>query len=254
MTTATAWYVIPSTNVWARWFNMLHWPYTLWHLSYSVIGAALATELNWALLGWTVLAFFLGMGVAAHALDLLQGDPLRQGINRKALAVVAAVALAGASLIGALQVFWGNVSLWLMIGILLGVLLSAGYNLEWPGFHGDWQFAAWWAVFPFLVGYLAQGIDFEPMVVAVGMFLFITATVQRILSTRVRYLRRKVRGVGISLEIFHEEAVSGNHWPWVVGTAAWDQKRWMLEPDEKALGWLSAGMVVLAAAGLISRV
>ena len=63
MTTA-AWYVVPSKRPWARWFNTLHWPYTLWHLSYVAIGAALADQVNWALLGWTMVAFFLGMGVA----------------------------------------------------------------------------------------------------------------------------------------------------------------------------------------------
>jgi len=36
---ATAWYIIPSGRLLPRWFNTLHWPYTLWHLSYPAMGA-----------------------------------------------------------------------------------------------------------------------------------------------------------------------------------------------------------------------
>lgn len=245
MTTA-AWYILPSQRPWAKWFNMLHWPYTIWHLSYAVIGAALATELDWAILGWTVLAFFLGMGVAAHALDLVQGDPLRQGLNTKVLCVVAAAALALAALIGALQVYWGNISILLLIAILLGVLLSVGYNLEWPGFHGDWQFAAWWAVFPFLVGYLAQGIEFSPTVVAMGIFMFMTAVVQRILSTRVRFIRRKTDDPYLAERFGDPVQVENGDWG--------GGKAWLLAADETALAWMSAAMMLLAAATLLPHI
>ncbi len=155
MTTA-AWYIVPSKSLWARWFNTLHWPYTLWHLSYPVIGASLATQLNWELLGWTVLAFFLGMGIAAHCFDLIQGDPLRLGLSRRALWVVAMAALTAAAAIGVWQWYAQAVPNVIIIFVGLGMALASGYNLEWPGLHGDWQFAAWWAVFPLLVGYFAQ--------------------------------------------------------------------------------------------------
>ena len=73
MTTTTAWYILDSQRWWARWLNVLHLPYTGWHLSYVVIGASLADTISWTLLGWTLLAFFLGMGIASHCFDLLQG-------------------------------------------------------------------------------------------------------------------------------------------------------------------------------------
>src|SRR5579884_4311101 len=65
---------------WRDYLTLLHPPYTLWHLAYVVVGAALAPQLEWGLLGWTVLAFFLAMGVGAHALDELNGRPLRTRI------------------------------------------------------------------------------------------------------------------------------------------------------------------------------
>ena len=81
-------------GLWADWWTMLHPPYTVWHLSYAVLGAGLAPRLSWAMLGATVLAFFLAVGVAAHALDELQGRPLGTGISARTLRIVAGAALA----------------------------------------------------------------------------------------------------------------------------------------------------------------
>src|SRR4029078_5999844 len=46
---------------WRAYVTLLHPPYTLWHLSYVCIGAALAPEFRWGILGLALLAFFLGM-------------------------------------------------------------------------------------------------------------------------------------------------------------------------------------------------
>ena len=54
---------------WRDYVTLLHPPYTLWHLSYVAIGAALAPAMKWGLLGWTLLAFLLAMGIGAHAHD-----------------------------------------------------------------------------------------------------------------------------------------------------------------------------------------
>jgi len=60
---------------------LLHPPYTLWHLSYAALGAGLAPVLDWWRLGLTLLVFFAGTGVAAHALDELKGRPLGTGFS-----------------------------------------------------------------------------------------------------------------------------------------------------------------------------
>jgi len=244
---AAAWYIVPSENPWARWFNLLHWPYTLWHLSYVVIGAGLADGLSWPLLGWTLLAFFLGMGVAAHCFDLLHGDPLRLGLKAGQLRFVGLAALAGAMSIGIWQIWAGQVPAQLVFAVPTGAALAYGYGQEWKGFHGDWQFASWWAVFPFLVGYLAQGLDFSFELLPVGIFLFLTARVQRILSTRVRYLRRQVGKATVALETWHE-----GQQEWLFG--AMELKPWLLAADEKALGWLAAAMVLYAVSGLLFHI
>ncbi|MGH9090409.1 MAG: hypothetical protein ACRDZR_03360, partial [Acidimicrobiales bacterium] len=72
-------------GAWREWWTLLHPPYTAWHLSYVVIGACLAPVVNATVLVATVLAFFLAVGVAAHALDELHGRPLGTGIPGPAL-------------------------------------------------------------------------------------------------------------------------------------------------------------------------
>src|SRR5258708_921975 len=136
------------------WWTVLHPPYTLWHLSYVAIGAALAPRIDWTALGATLLAFALAVGVAAHALDEWNGRPLRTGISDRALWTAAAVSLAAAAAIGvAGLVRCGPV---LIPFILAGVVLVLGYSLELFGgaLHTDLGFALARGAFPAAVGYL----------------------------------------------------------------------------------------------------
>ena len=67
---------------WRDLVTLLHPPYTAWHLSYVALGAAAAPRCtptgSLAALG----AFFLAVGVGAHALDELNGRPLRHAAVR----------------------------------------------------------------------------------------------------------------------------------------------------------------------------
>jgi hypothetical protein len=244
--TTPAWYVIPSPRWWARWLNALHFPYTAWHLSYPVLGAMLAETVNWAVLGWTVLAFFLGMGVAAHCADLLNGDPLKLGLRRRHLEVVAVAAVLAAVGIGVWQLWAGNVPQAVALAIPVGALLSSGYGKEWPGLHGDRQFATWWAVFPLMVGYFSQGVALCPALGPALTFALASAYAQRVLSTRARFLRRRVGKAMVSLEAWHEE-----HQEYLYGRPEF--KPWLLAPLDQALMWLSLMMVSLAAGLVVFR-
>ena len=73
------------TGGWRDYVTVLHPPYTLWHLSYVVLGAAAAPEVAFTRLGWTLAAFFLAVGIGAHALDELHGRPLYTKIPRALL-------------------------------------------------------------------------------------------------------------------------------------------------------------------------
>ncbi len=140
----------------ADWWTLLHPPYTLWHLSYVVLGACMAPEVDLAVLGLTVVAFALAMGVGAHALDELQGRPLRTQIADRTLVVVAAVSVLLAVGMGAWMALEQTPWLWPLVAV--GPVLVAGYNLELFGgrLHTDLGFAASWGGFPVLTGYVAQ--------------------------------------------------------------------------------------------------
>src|ERR1019366_1552641 len=73
---------------WRDWWTLLHPPYTAWHLAYVVIGACLAPRVSLSALVATLIAFFLAVGLAAHALDELNGRPLQTRISSPALIAV----------------------------------------------------------------------------------------------------------------------------------------------------------------------
>jgi hypothetical protein len=181
----------------ADWWTLLHPPYTVWHVSYAVLGAGLAPHLDWTVLAATALAFFLAVGLAAHALDELNGRPLGTAIPDRVLWGVAAVGLAGAVALGIIGVSRGRGAL--IPFVIVGVGLVLGYNLELFGgrLHTDLGFAAAWGGFPVAVGYVAQA----PPLTGAGVAAVTAATAaavalsyaQRCLSTPARAIRRRTR-------------------------------------------------------------
>jgi hypothetical protein len=173
---------------WRDYVTLLHPPYTLWHLSYVAVGAAIAPEFHLARLLWALAAFFLALGVAAHALDELHDRPLRTAISSWVLVAVAVVSLAGACAIGiGAAAAWGW---WLLPFVAAGAVLVPAYNLE-LALHSDWGFALAWGAFPALTGYFveAQTLRFEA--IAVAGYAFALSLAQRALSTPVRLARRE---------------------------------------------------------------
>lgn len=189
-TTRPAFYALRSGG-WRDYVTLLHAPYTLWHLSYVAIGAALAPRMDWSLLGWTVLAFLLALGIAAHALDELNGRPLRTRIPASVLVALASLSLAGACAIGvviAAQRTW-----WLLAFVAAGAILVVGYNLELLGgiLHSDLWFALAWGAFPTLTGYFASAERIRPAALVAAAFAVCASLAQRTLSTQVRFARRR---------------------------------------------------------------
>jgi hypothetical protein len=182
----------------ADWWTLLHPPYTLWHLSYVVLGAAIAPAVDLAVLGLSLLAFFLAVGLAAHALDELQGRPLQTRISDQSLRTVAVLALVGACALGLVGVFfWGPVNWALAAAIPVGVVLVVGYDLELFGgrLHTDHAFAWGWGGFPVAVGFVAQSprMTWTSLAAAVAATLAGAGTsyAQRHLSKPARELRRR---------------------------------------------------------------
>jgi len=225
---------------WRDYVSLLHLPYTLWHLSYIAIGACLAPEVDWSLFGWTVAAFALALGVAAHALDELRGRPLRTRIPGAVLGGLAAGSLAGASAIGI--AVSADTTLWLLAFVGAGVFLVLAYNLELAGgrFHTDLWFGLAWGGFPVLTAFFAQAETITWEALLAGAFAALLSLAQRRLSTQVRLVRRRAVAVTGTIEL-----ADGTREP---VTAAW-----LVAAPERALQALTAATVALAAALVVLR-
>lgn len=225
---------------WRDWWTLLHPPYTAWHLSYVVIGACLAPRVDAIRMVATVLAFFLAVGVAAHALDELHGRPLQTGIPRRALLAATAIGLAGACGLGGAGVV--RVGIVLVPFIVAGPLLVVAYNAELFGgvVHTDAGFALAWGAFPVVTAYVAQtsGLAVAPVAAAGGAFALSFA--QRSLSTPARTLRRRTEQVTGSIIL-----TDGSSHPVDAGL--------LLAPLERALRALSWGVVSVAAGLALAR-
>lgn len=233
-------YYAAAPGGWRDWWTLLHPPYTAWHLSYVVIGATLAPRVRLIPLLAALGAFFLAVGLAAHALDELYGRPLRTKIPTAVLTGVTIVGLAGAVALGVLGVIRVG---WPLIPFMVaGPVLVVAYNAELFGgvLHTDAGFAAAWGSFPLLTAYVAQtGRISLGSVLAAGAAFGLSAT-QRSLSTPARMLRRKTSSVSGTVTLADGQAIS------------LDSGRLLL-PLERALRALSWSVVLLAAALAVAR-
>jgi hypothetical protein len=225
---------------WRDYVTLLHPPYTLWHLSYVAIGAALAPEADAARLAWTAAAFALALGVGAHALDELHGRPLATAIPDAVLVALALVSVAAAVAIGiGGALAWTP---WLLPFVVAGAVLVPAYNLElWGGrFHSDLWFALAWGAFPLLTAYVAAAERVRVEAVLAAAFAALLSLAQRRLSTPVRTLRRRVAGVEGT--VVHRDGRREE----LTADA-------LLAAPEGALRALTAATVALAAALLVAR-
>ncbi len=225
---------------WRDYVSLLHLPYTLWHLSYIALGACLAPNVDWSRFGWTVAAFALALGVAAHALDELRGRPLGTRIPGTVLVALAGGSLAGAAAIGI--VVAADATPWLLGFVGAGVFLVAAYNLELAGglFHTDLWFGLAWGGFPVLTASFAQVETITWEALLAGAFAALLSLAQRQLSTHVRLVRRRAVAVKGTIEL-----ADGTH---ELVTAAW-----LVAAPERALRALTAATVALAAALVVVR-
>jgi hypothetical protein len=205
-----------------------------------VIGAALAPHVTLVPLIATLIAFFLAVGLAAHALDEFHGRPLRTQIRGPVLLTVAVVGLTGALGLGAMGVVRVG---WVLIPFLvIGPVLVVAYNAELLGgiVHTDAGFAAAWGAFPLLTSYVAQTGTLSAGSVLAGAAAFGLSAAQRSLSTPARLVRRKSTSVTgqIILADGEELALTADT---------------VLEPLERALRAMSWSVVLLAAALAVAR-
>jgi hypothetical protein len=225
---------------WRDYVTLLHPPYTLWHLSYVAIGAGLAPQLEARRLLVALAAFFLAVGIGAHALDELNGRPLRTKISDRLLVALAAGSIGGAIAIGTYASLLYTA--WLAPLVAAGGFIVCAYNLELFGgaFHSDIWFAVAWGSFPLLAAYLAVAERMSAEALLAAVFAAFLSLAQRHLSTQVRTVRRRVAAVQGTIELLEggQERVTAET---------------LTRAPEAALRALTVAVTALAAALLVLR-
>jgi hypothetical protein len=190
----------------------------------------------WRLAG-TLLAFFLAVGIGAHALDELHGRPLGTGIPTAALTVTAVASITAAMVLGLVVGGWK-----LLPFVVVGGILVYGYNLELFGgvMHSDAWFAVAWGAFPVLVGAYAQHWTLSVAAGVAAVAAFFLSLGQRTLSTPARMLRRRVSAVTVRLT-FNDGSQSE------LGRAE------LLAPIERSLRYFVCATSAVAVAMVLAR-
>jgi hypothetical protein len=235
-----AFYALRSGG-WRDYVTLLHPPYTLWHLSYVAVGAGIATGFAWTKLGLLLAAFFLAVGIGAHALDELRGRPLQTQIPDRTLAVLSVVSIAGAVALGILGAVWYD--LWLLAFIGFGAFIVIAYNLELVGgrFHDSIWFALAWGAFPVLTAYFTCASELRAEAFLAAAYAFLLSLAQRRLSTVVRDVRRRTRSVAGTMELAD-------------GTKVPIDREMLIRAPEVALQLLAAAAIALGLALVLVHV
>ena len=163
--------------------GLLFLPYTGMVLSFAVIGSLLAERIHYGRLAATVIVYFFGLGIAAHALDALGSKGVKpwgtvfsksQSWFLAVLSLVVAYGIAIYYMVLYVPFLW-------IIAILEGFFVFA-YNLEWFDgiFHTDRWFAFSWGALPVLAGYVMQtnNISAPALILATSMGLFSTIEIK----------------------------------------------------------------------------
>ena len=226
---------------WRDYVTLLHLPYTAWNLSYVAIGAALAPALHADRTIPTLVAFFLAVGIAAHALDELHGRPLGTEIPSGTLVALTVLSLGGAVAIGIYGAI--TVNAWIALFVVVGALAVVAYNAELGDgrFHGDLQFALAWGAFPVLTGYFAEAESTSLAAAVAAGAAALLSLAQRRLSNQVRDVRRRV--VRIEGELTRTD-----------GAPERVTRETLIGAEERALRLLAASTVAFAVALVIMRV
>ena len=226
---------------WRDYVSLLHPPYTAWHLANVVVAGCLVPVVPWGRLALTVLAFGLALGIGAHALDELNGRPLRTTIPSAVLVGLAIVSVAGACAIGiavASRTTW-----WLLAFVAVGAFLVPAYNLElFSGrFHTNLWLGLAWGAFPVMTTYVACAETVRVEAFAAAGWAMLMVLAQRALSTPVRHIRRNVRSVSGNLELAD-------------GTREELSRELLIAGPESALRLLPTATILLAVALIAFRV
>jgi len=165
-------------------------------LSYAMIGATLSPSMHFDRLLLTLLAYFLGLGVAAHALNELHARHWGKALTKLDLTALFVASLTAALVIGGYGVIvlyessQGYCSIVLSLFIVLETAFLFAYNLGYSKFHSDLAFAFSWGALPCLISYYVNSLALSLIILVIGSCLSVTAAIEINLSRWCKTIRR----------------------------------------------------------------
>jgi hypothetical protein len=199
--------------------GLLFLPYTGMVLSFVVIGSVLADPIHWDRVLAALVVYFLGLGVAAHALDALGSKgtkPWGAAFSKNQLWGAAILSLFFAYLIAIYYMVRYVPLLW-PVALLEGFFVFA-YNLEWfhGRFHTDNWFAFSWGFLPVLAGYILQTnqVSWASLTLAGSMGFFSLVEIKasrpyRVLKKRYDLLGDEEKSLMLRLEMILKSISGG---------------------------------------------
>jgi len=182
-------------------YTILHLPYTSMVLSYVLIGAALSPIIYPDRVILTLLAYFLGLGLSAHALNELRLRHWGDALGERELRIVFGAPLLGALLVGTYGMYViytvahsvTVAPLVLFAFIVTETFFLLAYNLEIANgkFHSDLSFAFSWAALPVIISYYANALAVTSAVILVALASAATAGIEINLSRWCKDWRRR---------------------------------------------------------------
>jgi hypothetical protein len=194
-----AWYALGGSKF-RELYTILHLPYTSMVLSYVLVGAAVSPHVYPERLSLALVAYFLGLGLSAHALNELHARHWGEALGKRELEALFLIPLAGALSIGA----YGMLVLYASAGGLLAALVLLAfiametfflfaYNTDFSGewFHSDVAFAFSWGALPTIISYYVNALTISAVPILISLAMAATAGIEINLSRWCKDFRRK---------------------------------------------------------------
>jgi hypothetical protein len=160
-------------------------------LSYVLLGAAVSPSFYPNRVILTLLAYFLGLGLSAHALNELHARHWGEALSKRELEILFLMPLIGATLIGT----YGMAVLYATSGAILAPLVLLAfifletyflfaYNTDLAGgrFRSDLSFAFSWAALPTVISYYVNALTITAVAVLLALAMAATAGIEINLS------------------------------------------------------------------------
>ena len=186
------WYQSEGSKLAEVW-TILHLPYTLMNLSFLAIGFGLSGVQRWDVFFGIMIAYFLGLGLAAHSFDQLpgMGSNYIKHLTPKELWLIGLSSLTLALMVG---IYWMlELEAWHLLWMIpLQTLFVWAYpNSKFMGgfFHGDGSFAVSFGFIPVMVGYYINTLSFDANFLPWAIVAFLISLIEITSSRYVRTVR-----------------------------------------------------------------